>query len=345
MKKIFLLTIFISLIYSCSTDFNVNADWQDITIVYGLLNQSDSVHYIKVNKAFLGNQDAYEMAKLDDSTQYNGNISVTLERWEQGKDQSSQIIPLEKTNEIIKDSLGISGEQGIFPTNDNILYKTNEKLYDDSKYKLVINIPQKDKIVTSSTKLISKFTVLKPVLDKHLQIHFENYQHLLNVEWQSAVNGRLYGLKIRFHYLEVTDNDTVKKYIDWIFPSQSSKNLREGSDLPEKMHLYVNGESFFEFVAQKINKNTNVIRIAKNLDFIFSVAGDELATYIQVSKPSNSISEVKPEYSNIVNGKGIFSCRFNKTIKDKVLSPKTVDSLAYGHYTRDLHFLDHVGGL
>lgn len=345
MKKIFLLTILISLIYSCSTDFNVNADWQDITVVYGLLNQNDSVHYIKVNKAFLGNQDAYEMAKHSDSTQYNGNISVTLERWEPGKDQPSQIIPLEKTNEILKDSLGISGDPGIFSTDDNILYKTNETLYDDSKYKLVINIPQKDKVVTSSTKLISKFTVLKPVIDKHLQIHFENYQYPFNVEWQTAVNGRLYEFKIRFHYLEVTGSDTVKKYIDWFFPAQSSKNLREGSDLPEKMYQFVNGESFFEFVAQKINKNENVIRVAKNLDFIFSVAGDELATYIQVSKPSNSISEAKPEYSNIVNGKGIFSCRFNKTIKDKVLSPRTIDSLAYGHYTRGLRFLDHVGGL
>ena len=72
--------ISIFIFYSCKTDFDVNAKWKDITVVYGLLNQNDSLHLIKVNKAFLGSEDAYIMAKHSDSINYS-NASVSLEQW------------------------------------------------------------------------------------------------------------------------------------------------------------------------------------------------------------------------------------------------------------------------
>jgi hypothetical protein len=210
MKKIFSSIILMLLLYSCSTDFDVNADWEDISIVYSLLNQNDSVNYVKINKAFLGNQDAYLMASQSDSTKYNSDISVTLERWKMDENFASQIIYLEKTTDIIKDSLDIYGNTGTFATENNVIYKTTEQLYSDSKYKLVVKIPKKEELVTSSTELISNFN---PSIQQPL-ISFENYDSKLFLEWNSAVNGRLYKLKIRFHYLEIENNDTTEKAID-----------------------------------------------------------------------------------------------------------------------------------
>ena len=60
----FLLILFSGILVSCKQKFNVNADWQDITIVYGILNQGDTLHYIKVTKAFLGPGDALQYAKI-----------------------------------------------------------------------------------------------------------------------------------------------------------------------------------------------------------------------------------------------------------------------------------------
>ena len=64
--------------YGCSTDFDVNAEWRDVTVIYGLLDQADSVHYIKVTKAFLGAGDAYHMAAVKDSSHYE-NVKVEYE--------------------------------------------------------------------------------------------------------------------------------------------------------------------------------------------------------------------------------------------------------------------------
>ena len=55
MKKLMLLatTYMVALFFSCSNDFEVNADWKDIPIVYGLLDIKDSAYYIRLEKAFL----------------------------------------------------------------------------------------------------------------------------------------------------------------------------------------------------------------------------------------------------------------------------------------------------
>ena len=56
MKKYYSLLILALALFnlaSCNKKLEVNADWKDVTVVYGLLDQTDSVHYVKVTKAFL----------------------------------------------------------------------------------------------------------------------------------------------------------------------------------------------------------------------------------------------------------------------------------------------------
>ena len=55
---------------ACETDFDVNAEWEETTVVFGLLDASegkDQLQKIKISKAFLGNMDAYQMAQYSDS--------------------------------------------------------------------------------------------------------------------------------------------------------------------------------------------------------------------------------------------------------------------------------------
>ena len=53
MKKMYLLLIVI-IIIGCDTDFDVNADWKETTVVYGLLDASLDTQYIRINKGYLG---------------------------------------------------------------------------------------------------------------------------------------------------------------------------------------------------------------------------------------------------------------------------------------------------
>ena len=42
----------IVLFSACSTDLDVNGEWKETMIVYGLLDQAQPKQYIKINKAF-----------------------------------------------------------------------------------------------------------------------------------------------------------------------------------------------------------------------------------------------------------------------------------------------------
>ena len=70
MKKILFLLSTI-LLFSCETEFEINADWQELMVVHGILDQSQQEQFVRINKAFLGEQDALVMASISDSSNYN----------------------------------------------------------------------------------------------------------------------------------------------------------------------------------------------------------------------------------------------------------------------------------
>ena len=61
-NKKYLFFIFISLglvvINSCNEKVKLVGNFQETAVVYGLLDQADSLHYIKINRAFIGPRNA-----------------------------------------------------------------------------------------------------------------------------------------------------------------------------------------------------------------------------------------------------------------------------------------------
>lgn len=326
-KIIFFLFISTVFLYSCKTDFDINAEYKDISLVYALLNQNDTAHYIKINKAFLGNADAYEMAAHSDSVNYT-NAEVFLEEFE--NDILKRTITFIKTNEFLKDS-------GTFASDNNFMYKSTAKLNAQNTYKLNINIGSKH--ITSETKLIQDFGINRPVINQYTSASFENFENTYGVEWKSAINGKIYEIVLRLHYIEKDQNgDTASCFIDWKQPSKLSTNTEGG----ETLKLDIGCEGFFQFVKAAVKPKAGISRIVKkaSLDFIFSVGSDDLNTYIEVSKPSDGLVQDKPAFTNIENGIGIFSSRYSKFVNIK-LSDKTIDMLADGDYTKDLGFWNY----
>ena len=74
MKKLVLSAIGLAVmlgLHSCSEDFEITAPYKDITVAYGILNITDTAHYIRIQKAFLDeNKSAIDMAKVADSNFY-----------------------------------------------------------------------------------------------------------------------------------------------------------------------------------------------------------------------------------------------------------------------------------
>src|SRR5688572_30550330 len=124
MKWIFGLLTLSIILYSCDNELVVIDEWKDIPVVWGLLNKSDTAHYIRVEKAYLDpTTSALDIARIPDSLYYE-NASVSLKRVNTG-----QIFPLERVIGELegypRDTFQQSDPDsaGIFAETPNYLYK------------------------------------------------------------------------------------------------------------------------------------------------------------------------------------------------------------------------------
>lgn len=328
MKKILFLFWASSIFYltSCDNELDMLDEYKETAVVYGILNQKDSIHYIKINKAFLGAGNAFDMAQQPDSFNYSNILDVKVEKWKNGKIITSYI--LSRDSSILKPSATFNG-------NPNILYKFQSNLTDDSEYRLNILNKKNGNIISSTTNLVKDFSIENPKTTQ-TSISLTNLSYPYKVEWKSAENGKLYQLVIRFHYTEKNKLTGFKeeKYLDWNLGTQKSNNTTGG----ELMSIAFTGSSFFQYLAHRIPENNELQRFAGSVDFIFEVAAEEFSTYVEVSQPANGILQEKPVYTNIENGIGIFSSAYTKGQYGRKLSKMTNDSLACGAYTHQLGF-------
>ncbi|MCF8232274.1 MAG: hypothetical protein K9J27_08800 [Bacteroidales bacterium] len=326
MNKFSLIILFIFgglLFQSCETDFDVTAEWQDITIVYGLLDQNDSVHEIKINKAFLGDGSLIKYAANEDSSLYD-NLEAKLQ--ELNKDSTvNREFPLDTTVIHNKDT------SGVFFAPDQVIYTTgkdnNVVLDDEYLYRLKIYIPARDKTVTTTTGLIhtssnnqeANLTISRPFLNDIVNptIYFALNDNQKIVKWNTAKNGRRYQLEIHFQFQERTQNGNVKKRkITWSsFDMKRSRNAEGG----ETMEIRFPHDRFYKFIADNVpykrqeKEDEVTLRVANSIDFEISVASDVFDTYMQIYDPSEGIVEYRPEFTNIKNGMGLFASRTSKT--------------------------------
>ena len=312
-KFYYALILMISLaMFSCETDIDVNAEYKDIAIVYGLINPSDSVHYLKVNKAFLGNTSAIDLA--GDATNFNyadGELDITVEAFDESNElrasYSTGAGTIEATNEVVK-------EAGVFDNRDNVLYKFQEKnINRDYTYKIKIVNTVLDKEITAETKIVG----ITNVDGTGGKINFWNGNQYQNRRFSvtSGSNVGRVSMALRFNYTEYyTDaSDKEPTVHTLIMPlGEQAATTPLGN---ETIYLVIQGETFFQNIATGIaDKNTVPDfshRELNNISIDYSAAGTELSTYMEVSAPSSSVNQDKPSYTNIENGIGIFSSRDN----------------------------------
>lgn len=328
------------LLSACSTDLQVAGDWKETTVVYGLLDQSQTKQYIKINKAFLGEGNAFTYAQVKDSVQYSHALNVTLQRIRNGNVINTYTLTPDNTQ---------PKDPGVFyaPDQANAIYSftstgTNA-LNDDSSYKLIVRNSETGKEVTSQTSLVKDFGALTaPNVASHTYslISAGNDNYKFAIKFNSGVNARLYQVFLRFRFTDSTSTGVHPDSLDWTFAQQTTSSLSGG----EVMDFSFIGQDFMKFVGSKLSDDPNVyLRKPGNLEIYVIGASDELNTFIDVNKPSLSIVQDKPEYTNITNGLGLFAARYFKAPVSNPMSGSTLDTLAGGYRTCRLKFANAAG--
>lgn len=308
----------------CSTDVDVVAEYEDIAIVYGLLDANDSAHYVRVSKAFLGQDDAVVMAAVRDSSEYK-DLNVRIEELDESSNvlRSWQLTPVELTR-----------AESIFAETQTYFTFGANDLSPDYIYKLVATLhPDKpnQKIVTAETPLIGNMTITRP--PPTFQVRLVNVNELSSqaFKWSGVPNALQYDVTIEVPVLENRNGVVTETVISWQTASLRSSATSSSSDL----EFSLDGEEFFNQLKRSLEVDPDVQRkIPENEITVWITAGgEELATYAEVANPTSGLVQDKPEYTNVDGGLGVFSCRtrqpFVRTL-DKSTMDELVDGLAGG---------------
>lgn len=341
MKKFLLLIIAAVFVFgSCSTEFNPNDEWKETMVVYGMLDQDCDTTWIRIQKCFLGEGNAYDYAHIMDSSCYaEDELEVKIVEWfaEERNGAMQKTSQTGREFEFAYTMLDNKPEGTFFAPQQPIYYcKTKDKFLADIDriYELRILNRKTGVSVTSETFIIgSGIEITKP--DYRFQFNQGNPNNRTAiVKWKvdDKKIARVFQPVVRFFYLEGTEGNMEVKYVDVEGSVQRNTN---NSNYMQGTFTRTNfGAQLKEKIGPKANED--IIRTILDSVQIYIYAGDEtLSNYMSVSTPPNTIVQERPTFSNINGGLGIFASRRTK-IKDTKDTPPDINS----EYKKFLKSLD-----
>lgn len=314
-KYISCLSLATILLVSCETKVDLNAEYKDIPVVYGIINPNDTTHYLKINKVFLPEDGVSAGSLAADASNLNypaGDLSVTVQAINPSNQNVVATYNLTRTeNEIPKD-------EGVFDNSVNVLYKFTEAAINRNYlYTLKIVNNKLNKEITSETLIVGTTSINKPT---NAQQPFSFWIGTPNnggyVDKTISINtgknvGRIQA-KLIFnytnHFVASSGKPAENKKIVMNLGEVKTLSPTEGNQTIEWL---IEGATFFDNITSQTPATLPSLshRELGLIDLEFVVAGTELNVYMEVTEPSNTVNQDKPNYTNVENGLGIFSSR------------------------------------
>ena len=363
MMKYIIALVTIAILYSCNEKIDLIGDFKETAVVYGLLDHSDSMHYVKITRAFIGPGNALEIAQIEDSSYFDA-VDATIEEIQGGSvvrtwTLKDTLIENKDTNGVfyapfqkvyyfktLPTTTSSSGAFGTVQTSPNEMMSSLNPEY-EYRLKAVINSGEFE--VTGKTSLVNGMTTTASSQNFTFKFATNPGEYkstsgtISNTGNAHVVNAEL-GIRIA----EYIATDASVKTIGW--------RIGESDVLPNTSKTFsANGITFYNLVNSNVTNNA-LIDERNFLGFEVTVTGgsEDLNNYITVNQPSSSLAQNKPTYTNleVTNDYrviGIFSSiQTIKTYRPFYISPqqafiraidkKSTQELCEGQITGLLHF-------
>lgn len=338
--KIFLLIFGIALFStSCDQEIDINDDWEDVGVIYGLLDADQRVNWVRIERGYLGTEPASASFSSPDSLYYD-----TLQVFLYGIDDNGVI---QDTRQLVKDQ-SINLDSGLFTTEDYRLYRTddNQRLQADLEYLVrIIKIDSKiegDPSWTSTqvdsavlAGYFSRFpeTKAQTALVGPRDLNSTSSGYRFNspnpnltgrpiytgvIRWFSSSNAEMYEIDLYFFYREMdtTTGITESKSFKSEFETQVGPFTATSRPLESNKRQ----QQLYEAIAANVPVNDKVLRFYDKMRIEIWAGGEQLRRFVQLNEPSSSLSQTRPEFAQVQNGTGMLSSRTKITVDDVDLS-------------------------
>jgi hypothetical protein len=337
----FLITLILSCtVFACTEDFKVGAPYKNVSIVYGILSQSDTAHYIKITRGYFDeNKNNLEMAKIIDSL-YHKDLTVQILE----KTNSGSVINTYNCTKVDLKQEGISKDSGAFVNSPNYAYKFKATLNKDYTYELKIKDNSSGETITGVTSIISNkekdfYTPQFTTQGGNVKLDFSKQQGIQQFICTMPAGASIVDVYLKFTYYE--QNNVLGTGYDKIayLPIAQSVEGKPG----DPINISFNSSSLAGLLNAGIGVNKNGIE--RKIDtggVVFLAGGTDLKRYIDASRAQGGITadEIQPVFTNLSgnNVYGLYSSRASRTIDGVLYTPETFDSLLNSSVYRPLNF-------
>ena len=305
-RFILILSCFIFVFNSCSTDVDIYTELKDTTIVYSVMDVANDTNVVKIIRAFSGSNedsfDAHEIALIADSSNYPGKLDARFLEYK--KAIGGSYTPTGR--EIILDTMTLYNKQeGFFYAPNQKLYYTTEHFnvnnaYVKYKYKLLISKP--NDTISSEISLIGgeNFQINTPM------VFFKAQDGgMRKLFFTPDDNEALYKVTMQFNYKELRrGQDTVYKNVNWSMGPSSTYELGVED---RKLYFSYHEATLFNMLSEAIGDDIlNVERFYDSFVISIYAYGKELDDYTQLNSATSGIEYYN---TNIHGGLGILSSR------------------------------------
>lgn len=325
MKKILfglLAVIVVSLtLNSCNEDIELIGEFKETAVVYGLLDQADTVHMIKITRTFIGPGDAYQIAQNPDSS-YFKTLEGTVTEYINGN--PARVFTLADTTVSNKD------ENGVFYAPEQLLYyfktSASQPLISTAEYRLNVVINKNtgsEFTITGQTELVNQMSA-SSLSSSTQPFHFYSNNGEFTPTIISITSGNAFRMNVTLEveFAEWTGASSTPKKFKWLLGESDVDGASSKS-------FTANGQTFYTLIAQNCTNDAAIDRrTITSITAYITGAAEDFLTYMQISEPSTTLAQSKPTYTNLTasdghNVIGIFSARNTITVYKPFIDPSS----------------------
>ena len=326
--------------------------------MYGVLNASDTAHYIRIQKAFLDeSKSAIEMAQEPDSSFYK-NLDVKILEYDSARRNiigSYDLWRVNTTDELYKKDDPLSDKQ--FFTSPNYAYKFRKaNLNSKFWYQLIINNQDVGRIDSSELFGIVNNDTLRPgngfyiesfnIKNRALNFAKTDLQKEYKLFMFMPQNGRMIEGIIRFNYWDsnMITNQVVPKYADFHFDEEL--NATQGG---QGVTLSQLNSAFYGFLNASIGlPEANTVRLIDTCYIFAYAASPEVYFNRQINLGQSgglTADNIQPHYTTF-KGKdviGIVGSRAMRVYYNAHIDNETLQALKTNEATAPLDIRGRSG--
>ena len=341
-NRLFIGFLLLISLFACDNDINIAADFQNIPVVFALVDAGEEVNYFRIERAFIDEDISPEiLAQNPDSVFYGTNIQARVTNL-----RTDQTVILQRVN--LEDE-GIEREEGPFLTSPNIAYRLNTADLDiqtNETLRFQLIGPNEQVLTEGTTQVVGQHEIGSQPTNP-LDIKYGRALSLtIRSDEQAAV---FYDLRLIFNYTEesinnpgVIENKSEVWLVESELPRKTSSSTGGSTFQRQTTFNIEDGREFYEFLAANIDADPNITRTFLGVDLQYDAGAVDLFNFINIGQANTGITsgQIIPSFTNLSNDAvGLFSSRITtRNIDSYGLRTEARDSLRDGVLTGPLNF-------